>query len=215
MSTHQPQPSTSRGPLRLHTSVMPSDFLTMRQSEPDSFLDESQQLPETPLRLTTSRTLYEVQTPEQTRPQTSSVVAPTLQSPFTSPQNSYPPQSPQATLTPHTPHRGARTTRSPFVIHRNPNFRPQPRPRSRAQASPLPSLPVVLDTSRISFHTPSYARPPDVSITPVHPPRLTYSPSTLQSPVAVTPGPHENFAFSIPGSAMSWSSDAPQTPFTP
>ena len=209
MSTHQPQSSTSRGPLGPHTPVVPSRFLTTRRTE-----EESQQPPETPLRLMTSRTLYEGQTSEQTRSQASSVVAPTLQSPFNLP-SPHQPRSPEATLTPHTPQSGAGTTRSPFVIHRNPNFRPQPRARPRALASPLQTLPVVLDSSKIAFHTPNYAQPLDVSRTPVHLPRLTYSPSTLQSPVAVTPGLHENRIFTIPGSGMSWSSEAPQTPFTP
>lgn len=217
MSTHQPQPSTSRGTLRPHTPVVSSRFLTTTRTEPDSLLEESQQPPETPLRPTTRRTLYEVQTPEQGRSQASSVVAPALQSPFTlpSPQQYHQPRSPEATLTPHTSQSGAGTTRSPFIIHRNPNFRPQPRAPPRALASPLQNLPVVLDSSRIAVHTPDYAQPPDVSMTPVHPPRLTYSPPTLQSPVAVTPGLHENLIFTVPGSGMSWSSEAPQTPLTP
>lgn len=209
MSSYQPQSPTSRGPLRPHTPDVSSRFLTTRQTESNSLVGDSQQPPETPLRLTASRMLYEVQTPEQTRSQTSSVAAPSLQSPFNLPslQHSHPPHSPQATLTPRTPQRGAGTTRSPFVIHRHPNFRPQPRPRPRALASPFQSPPVVMDSSRISFHTPGYAQPLDVSVTPVHLPRLTYSPSTLQSPVAVTPSPHDNLMFTAPGSDMSWSSE--------
>jgi hypothetical protein len=216
MSTHPPQPRISTGPLPPHTPIVPPHFLTTRRIEPNSPFGESQQQPETPFRPTTSRTLYEAQTPEQTQSQTSTV---TLQSPFNlpSPPDSHLPRSPQATLTPHTPQRQAQTTRSPFVIYRNPNFRPRPRARPRAPApdSPLQGLPVVLDSSERSFHTPIHAQPSDVSMTSAQPPRLTYSPSTLQSPVAVTPGPHGNFIFTIPGSGMSWSSEAPETPFTP
>lgn len=217
MSTHQPQSPTSRGSLRPNTPVASSRFLPTRRTELDSLLEESQQPFETPLRLMTSLILYEVQTPEQTRSQASSVVAPTLESPFNlpSPQQSHQPRSPEAIIVPHIPQSGAGTTRSPFVIHRNPNFRPQPRAHPRALASPLQNTPVVLDSSRVAFHTPVYARPPDVSMTPVHLPRLTYSPSTLQSPVAVTPGLHETSILTIHGSDMSWSSEAPQTPFTP
>ena len=216
MSTHQPQSSTSRAPLRPQTPVVSSP------SRSDSLVADSQQRPETPLRLTASRTLYEVHTPELARSQASSAAgagagagaAPTLQSPFNLPllQYPHPPPSPQATRTPRTPRtpqtqRGAGTTNthSPFVIHRHPNFRPQPRPRPRALASPPQSLPISIDSSRLSFHTPSYAQPPDVSMTPVHLPRLTYSPSTLQSPVAATPSPHDNLMFTAPGSDMSWS----------
>ena len=192
MSTHQPR-SSSTGSLRPRTPIVSSRPLTSRQTEPNSLFGESQQPPETSLRLPTSRTLHEVRTPEHTRSQASFVAAPTLQSPLhlSSPQHSHPPRSPQATLTPHTSQREARITLSPFIIHRNPNFRHQPRPQPRALASPLQNLPVFLDTSRISFQTPGRTQSPDVSMTPVHLPRLTYSPSTLQSPVPDTPDLHE------------------------
>jgi hypothetical protein len=207
MSTHQPQSPTVGG--SFHTPVVSSRVLTT------SLFGESQQPPRTPLRLTTSRTLHEA--PEQTPSPASSVTTPTLQSPLdlTSPHPSHPPRSPQTTLTPHIPQRGSRTTHSPFIIHRNPSFRHQPRLQPHALASPLQILPALLDSSRISFHTPSYAQSPDLSMTPVHLPRLTYSPSTPQSLVAVTPGPHENLMFTIPGSGISWGSEAPRSPFTP
>ena len=215
MSTHQAQSSTFRG--LFHTPVVSSRFLITSRTELASLFGESQQPPETPLRLTTSRALHEVQTPDQTRPLASSVANPTLQSPINlvSSQPFRPPRSPRATLTHHIPQRGSQTTHSPFVIHRNPNFRHQPRPPSRVLAPPLQSSPILLNSSRISLHTPSYAQRPDSSMTPIQPPRLTYSPSTLQSPVAVTPDPHENLIFTMPGSDIRWGSEAPQTPFTP
>lgn len=165
----------------------------------------------------TSHMLHEVQTPEQTRSQASSVAAPMLQSPLnlSSPQPSHPPRLPRATPPPHILQRGSQTTHSPFIIHRNPTFRPQLRPQSRELASPLQDPPVLLDPSSFSFHTPSYAQPPDVLMTPMHLPRLTYSSSTLQSPVVVTPGPHGHLTFTIPGSGIRWSLGAPRTPFAP
>ena len=199
---------------------MSSRFRAARRTEPASHFGpfgESQQPPETPLRLMTSHMLHEVQTPEQTQSQASSVATPMLQSPLnlSSPQPSHPPRLPGATPAPHILQRGSLTTHSPFIIHRNPNFRPQLRPQSRELTSPLQNLPAPLDSSSFSFHTPSYAQSPDVPMTPVHLPRLTYSPSTLQSPVAVTPGPHGHLTFTIPGSGISWSLGAPRTPFRP
>ena len=218
MSTHQPQSSTLTG--SFHIPAVSSRVLAARRTEPTSLFGpfgESQQPPETPLRLMTSRMLHEAQTPEQTRSQASSVATAMLQSPLnlSSPQPSHPPHVPRATPAPHILQQGSRTTHSPFIIHRNPSFRPQLRPQSRELASPLQNLPVPLDSASLSFHTPSYAQPPDVSMTPVHLPRLTYSPSTLQSPVAVTPGPHGHLIFTIPGSGISWSLGAPRTPSTP
>lgn len=196
---------------------MSSRFLTTRRTEPASvfgLFGESQQPPEAPLRLMISHMLREVQTPERTRSQASSVAAPLLQSPLnlSSPQPSHPPRSPRATPAPHILQGESQTTHSPFVIHRNPNIRHQLRPQSRALASPPQSLPILLEPSEFFFHNTSYAQRPGVSITPVHPPRLIYSPSTLQSPVAVTPGPHEHL---ILGSGINWSSEAVRTPITP
>lgn len=217
MSTHQPQSSTFTG--SFHTPVVSSRFLTTGQAEPAPLFDifgESQQppAPETPLRLMSSHVLHEVQTPERTLSQASSVATSMLQSPLnlSSPQPSNPPRSPRATLVPHILQSGSRTTHSPFIIHRNPNFRHQLRPQSRVLASPLQNLPVLLDSSSVPFHTSSYAQPPDVPVTPMHLPRLTYSPSTLQSPVAVTPSPNGD---PISGSGIGWRLEAPRTPFTP
>lgn len=217
MSTHQPQSSTFTG--SFHTPVVSSRFLT-RRTEPASLVGlfgESQQPPETPLRLMSSHMLHEVQTPERTLSQASSVATPTLQSPLnlSSPQLSHPPRSPRATFVPHILQGGSRTTHSPFIIHRNPNFRHQLRPQSRAMASPLQNLPDLLDSSSVSFHTSTHAQPPDVPVTPMHLPRLTYSPSTLQSPVAVTPSLNGDLILTISGSGISWRLEAPRTPFTP
>src|SRR5258706_8384805 len=189
MSTHQPQSPTFSG--SFHTPVVSSRLLTTRRTEPASLFTlfgESQQPPETPLRLMSSHMPHEVQTPERALSQASSVATPMLRSPLnlSSPQPSRPPRSPRATLVPHILQNGSPTTHSPFVIHRNPNFRHQLRPRSRALASPPQNLPVLLDSSTFSFHTSSYAQPPDVPVTPVHLPRLTYSPSTLQKPFRST-----------------------------